>query len=63
MGYRPQFDLGPTRFLREGLRGAYAKVRTENGFPAKHMNHTIQFVFKISVTLQEKHEPEVTKKI
>ena len=62
MGYRPQFDLGPTRFLREGLRGTYAKVRTENGFPAKHMNHTIQFACKISVTLQEKQEPEVTKK-
>ena len=31
MGYGPQFDLGPPRFLREGLRGAYAKIRTENG--------------------------------
>jgi hypothetical protein len=28
----PQFDLGPTRFLHEGLRGAYAKVRTEKDF-------------------------------
>ena len=32
MGCGPQFDLGPTRFLRKGLRGAYAKTRTENGF-------------------------------
>ena len=31
-GLRPQFDLGPARFLREGLRGAYAKVRTEKHF-------------------------------
>ena len=30
MGYGPQFDLGPPHFLREGLRGAYAKIRTEN---------------------------------
>ena len=62
MGYRPQFDLGPMRFLRGGLRGGYAKVRTENGFPAKRMNHTIQFACKISVTLQEKQESDVRKK-
>ena len=26
--YGPQFDIVPTRFLRQGLRGAHAKVRT-----------------------------------
>ena len=63
MGYRPQCDVGPTRFLREGLlRGACAKVRTENGFPARHMNHTIQFACKVCVTLQEKQEPRSEKK-
>ena len=28
-GYGPQFDLGPARFPRQSLRGAYAKVRTD----------------------------------
>ena len=74
MGYGPQFDLGPPRFLRDGLRGAYAKIRFENlalvifwkngcffhlpFLPAKHMNHTIQFAFKIIVSHQEKQEFE-----
>ena len=35
MGYRPQFGLGPTRFLREGLRGSCAKVRAESHNPRK----------------------------
>ena len=70
----PQFDLGPPRFLRQGLFGAYAKIRFENlalvifwksgcffhlpFLPAKHMNHTIQFAFKIIVSHQEKQEFE-----
>ena len=43
---------GPTRFLREGLRGAYAKVRTEHGFlKTWHCNFLkIAFVSLISLS-------------
>ena len=83
MGYGPQFDLGPPHFLREGLRGAYAKIRTENCcsklgtcnflkklwffnlpfLPAKHMNHTIQFAFKIIVSQKNKSSRSETNNL
>ena len=45
----PQFHLGPTRFLRESLRGAYAKVRSEMDFlKTSHCHQSLLFCELIS---------------
>ena len=45
----PQFHLGPTRFLRESLRGAHAKVRSEMDFlKTSHCHQSLLFCELIS---------------
>ena len=71
-------DLGPTRSLRENPNRKWLSenlalvIFWKSGcflcffnlpfLPAKHMNHTIQFAFKIIVSHQEKQEFEVSNK-
>ena len=65
MGHGPQFNLGPPYFLREGLRVIFCKNSYFFNFPffpTKHINHTIQFTFKIIVSHQEKQAFEVKNK-